>query len=357
MAERDKTELLGLNIAEMEQYLVSLGEKPFRGRQIHQWIYQKEVSSFYDMNDLPRVLRQKLDETARISILRVLKQKVSGDGTRKFLLELNDKKKVETVVIPQSYEKNARYTLCISSQVGCPVGCVFCATGKSGFQRNLLASEIVGQVLGSNRELSRRLKSAGERLITSIVYMGMGEPMFNYDEVVKSIYILNDPSGINIGQRHITVSTSGDVSGIGRLAEEDLQITLAVSLHACNNELRNQLVPVNKKYPLQVLIPALNEYIEKTNRRITFEYIMLDNVNISRHDAQDMIKLLKPFLANINLIPYNEVKDAGYKRPSSQTMHAFAQWLREGGLNVTVREERGADIAAACGQLAARKDR
>jgi 23S rRNA (adenine2503-C2)-methyltransferase len=147
------------------------------------------------------------------------------------------------------------------------------------------------------------------------------------------------------------------VSGIGRLAEEDLQITLAVSLHACNNELRNQLVPVNKKYPLQVLIPALNEYIEKTNRRITFEYIMLDNVNISRHDAQDMIKLLKPFLANINLIPYNEVKDAGYKRPSSQTMHAFAQWLREGGLNVTVREERGADIAAACGQLAARKDR
>lgn len=357
MAENNKIELLGMDEAELEQFVASIGEKPFRGRQIHNWIYQREVNSFYEMNDLPKSLRQKLDDIARISILRVLKQRVSGDGTRKFLLELNDKKKIETVVIPQSYYKNSRYTLCLSSQVGCAVGCSFCATGRSGFQRNLLASEMVGQVLGSNKELTRRLKANGERLISNIVYMGMGEPMFNYDEVVKSIHILNDTDGINIGQRHITISTSGEVKGINRLAKEDLQITLAISLHACNNQLRNILIPMNRKYPLEILLPALGTYIEKTNRRITFEYIMLDNVNISRKDAQDMIKLLKPFLANVNLIPYNEVKDAEYKRPSAHKIKAFYTWLADGGLNVTMREERGADIDAACGQLAARRDK
>lgn len=357
MTENSKIELLGMNVTELEKFAVSIGEKTFRGRQIHQWIYQKEVSSFYEMNDLPRQLRQKLDEIAQISILRVLKQKVSGDGTRKFLLELSDKKRIEAVVIPQSYDKNSHYTLCVSSQVGCAVGCSFCATGKSGFQRNLLASEMVGQVLGSNRELVRRLKSDGERLISSIVYMGMGEPMFNYDEVIKSIYILNDSAGFNLGQRHITVSTCGDVKGISRLADEDLQITLAVSLHACNNELRDQLIPMNKKYPLEVLLPALKTYIDKTNRRITFEYIMLDNVNVDHKDAQDMIELLKSFLANVNLIPYNEVKDAGYNRPSSRKIKTFYNWLVDGGLNVTMREEKGTDIDAACGQLAARKDR
>jgi 23S rRNA (adenine2503-C2)-methyltransferase len=357
MAENNRIELLGMNEQELEQFVMSIGEKPFRGRQIHQWMYHKEVSSFYEMNDLTKQLRQKLDEVAQISILRVLKQRVSRDGTRKFLLELNDKKKVETVVIPQSNDKNARYTLCLSSQVGCLVGCSFCATGRSGFQRNLLASEMVGQVLGSNRELARRLKAGEERLISSIVYMGMGEPMFNYDEVIKSIRILNDSNGINIGQRHITVSTSGDVKGISRLADEDLQITLAVSLHACNNQLRDQLIPMNKKYPLEILLQALRDYIDKTNRRITFEYIMLDNVNIGYKDSQDMIKLLKPFLANINLIPYNEVKDAEYGRPSSSKIRTFYNWLVEGGLNVTMREERGADIDAACGQLAARKER
>lgn len=357
MADKNKTELLGMNQKDLEQFVISIGERPFRGRQLHQWIYQKEVSSFWEMNDLPRQLRQKLDDLAQISILRVLKQKVSSDGTRKFLLELNDKKRIETVVIPQSYDRDTKYTLCLSSQVGCAVGCSFCATGKSGFQRNLLACEMVGQVLGSNRELIRRLKTNDDRLITNIVYMGMGEPMFNYEEVIKSIQILNDSKGINIGQRHITVSTSGDVKGICRLADEGLQITLAVSLHACNNQLRNQLIPMNRKYPLEILLPALREFIEKTNRRITFEYIMLDNVNISRKDALDMIKLLKPFLANINLIPYNEVKEAGYSRPSPQKVKTFYNWLLEGGLNVTMREERGSDIDAACGQLAARKDR
>lgn len=263
MAEKNRIELLGLNMEEMEQFVASIGEKTFRGRQIHQWIYQKEVSSFYEMNNLPRPLRQKLEEIAQISILRVLKQKVSRDGTRKFLLELVDKKKVETVVIPQSYDKNDHFTLCISSQVGCPVGCSFCATGLSGFQRNLQASEIVGQVLGSHRELRRRLRASGDRLITSIVYMGMGEPLLNYDEVIKSIHILNDSGGVNIGQRHITISTSGEVTGIQRLAAEDLQTTLAVSLHACNNQLRSQLVPMNKKYPLEDLMAAIKTYIEK----------------------------------------------------------------------------------------------
>jgi 23S rRNA (adenine2503-C2)-methyltransferase len=357
MAETNKIELLGMNMAELEHFVASIGEKPYRGRQLHQWIYQKEVSSFYEMNDLPKTLRQRLSEIAQISILRVLKQRVSNDGTRKFLLELNDKKRVETVVIPQSNDKYAKYTLCISCQVGCMVGCSFCATGRSGFQRNLLAYEMVGQVLGSNRELVRRLRREGERFISNIVYMGMGEPMFNYDEVMKSIRILNDSNGFDIGQRHITISTSGEVPGILRLAKEDLQVTLAVSLHACNNQLRDKLIPMNRKYPLEQLMSALRDYIDRTNRRITFEYIMLDNINIGYKDAQDMIKLLKPFLANVNLIPYNEVKDAEYRRPSQQKIKAFYNLLVEGGLNVTMREERGADISAACGQLAARKER
>ncbi|MEN6462017.1 MAG: 23S rRNA (adenine(2503)-C(2))-methyltransferase RlmN [Syntrophomonas sp.] len=357
MIENNKVELLGMSEVKLQEFMAANGEKPFRGRQINQWIYKKEVSSFYDMNDLPKELRQKLDEIAVVSIPRVLKQRVSQDGTRKFLMELVDKKKVETVVIPQSRDKNTKYSLCISSQVGCPIGCSFCATGNSGYQRNLLAYEIVGQVLGSNREIVKRLKYDAARLITNIVYMGMGEPLLNYDEVIKSIHILNDPRGVNIGQRHITVSTSGEVNGINRLASENLQITLAISLHAGNNALRDELIPMNRKYPLEKLIKAVEGYISNTNRRVTFEYVMLDNVNIEKKDARDLIALLKPMLANINLIPYNEVSGLEFRKPPANKIKQFYEWLVEGGLNVTLREERGADIEAACGQLSAKRDR
>jgi len=350
-----KTELLGLDITALEQYLTSLGEPRFRAKQIYTWIYRKEVSSFYDMSDIPKELRFRLDELAEVSIPRVLKQRLSKDGTRKFLLEMKDKKKVETVIIPQSRDKNTQYSICISTQVGCPIGCSFCATGLSGFQRNLQAYEMAGQVLGSRRELAKKLKANGEQSITNVVYMGMGEPMLNFDEVLKSIYILNDHKGINIGQRHITISTAGEVKGIERLAEEDLQVTLAISLHACNNELRDQLIPLNRKYPLEMLMNSVANYIKHSNRRVTFEYIMLDEVNIRREDATAMVKLIKPLLANVNLIPYNEVSGLEFKKPSPFKIRQFYNWLVDGGLNVTLREERGADIEAACGQLSARE--
>lgn len=356
MNNKNKIELLGMNLAELEAFMLGIGEAGFRAKQIYKWIYQKQTSSFYEMSDLPKELRVSLDEKAQVSIPRVLKQRVSNDGTRKFLLEMNDKKKVETVIIPQSKDKNTRYTACISTQVGCPIGCSFCATGAGGFQRNLQAYEIAGQVLGSQRELGKRLKRTDEQLITNIVYMGMGEPLLNYDEMIKSVYIINEHKGINIGQRHITVSTSGHVPGITRLMQEDLQLTLAISLHACDNKLRNELVPINRKYPLETLLDAVRIYTDTTNRRVTFEYVMLDEVNISQRDAEAMIKAIRPLLANVNLIPYNEVSGLPYHRPSNNKIDQFYKWLLAGGLNVILREEHGGDIDAACGQLAVRRD-
>ena len=346
-----KKQLLGLSLTELQDYITELGQPAFRARQIYKWIYEKQTASFYEMSDLPREFRQQLDEIAIVSIPRVLKQKVSSDGTRKFLMELDDKKKIETVVIPQSSEKNTRYSLCISTQVGCPVGCQFCATGSSGFQRSLEAHEMIGQFLGSKRELMKRLKQNDENIISNLVYMGMGEPFFNYDQVINSIRILIDPQGVNLGQRHITISTAGEAAGIERLAREDLQVTLAISLHACNDDLRDRLVPLNRKYPLKRLIQAVSDYIEITNRRVTFEYIMLDDINIGKHDAQQLIKMVKPLLANVNLISYNEVETLPFKKPSGYNVRQFYHWLIEGGLNVTIREEHGSDIEAACGQL------
>ncbi|MGE5391062.1 MAG: 23S rRNA (adenine(2503)-C(2))-methyltransferase RlmN [Deltaproteobacteria bacterium] len=348
------TELLGMDIVGLEEYMASLGQSAYRGRQIHKWIYTRDVSSFYDMSDIPKELRRHLDSTAVISIPRVLKQRVSKDRTRKYLLELADKKRVETVLIPQSDDKNTRYTLCISTQVGCPVGCSFCATGHSGFQRNLKHYEIVGQVLGSRRELLKKVKPADNGpLITNLVYMGMGEPLLNYDEVLRSIQIINDHKGINIGQRHITISTAGEARGIECLAREKLQVTLAVSLHACDNALRDQLVPMNRKYPLERLMRAVEFYSRENGRRVTFEYILLDGVNMRRQDANNMISILKPLLANVNLIPYNEVVGLPYKHPERAKTEQFCRWLQDGGLNATIREEHGADIEAACGQLRA----
>lgn len=351
-----KTELLGMDLKSLELYAQSLGQPRFRANQIYTWIYRKAVGSFYEMTDLPKELRISLESAAQVSIPRVLKQRVSADGTRKFLFEMNDKKRIETVVIPQSRNKDTRYSLCISTQVGCPVGCLFCATGQSGFQRNLNAYEMVGQVLGSRREMARKLKT-DEELITNIVYMGMGEPMLNYDAMISSIHTLNDHKGINIGQRHITISTAGEVSGIRRLAEEDLQVTLAISLHACNDSLRDRLIPLNRKYPLKLLFEAVRQYTERTNRRVTFEYLMLEEVNIGPEDARAMIAAIKPLLANVNLIPYNEVSGLEYKKPSSAKIRHFYNLLTDGGLNVSLREEHGGDIEAACGQLSGNSER
>ncbi|MGI6451994.1 MAG: 23S rRNA (adenine(2503)-C(2))-methyltransferase RlmN [Syntrophomonadaceae bacterium] len=354
MEDDRKTELLSLDIDELEDFMQSVGQPRYRGRQVFKWIYHKGVSSFYEMSDIPKRFRYELDEIAKISIPRVLKQRVSSDGTRKFLLELEDKKRIETVIIPHNNnDKNTSYTLCISTQVGCPVGCSFCATGASGFQRNLRAFEIVGQYLGSVRELKKKLRkiSSDQQLITNVVYMGMGEPLLNYNETIESIRVLNNPRGINLGQRHITISTCGEIPGIKRLAREPLQVTLAISLHASNNHLRSQIIPLNRKYPLEDLMEAVSYYISLTNRRVTFEYVLLDGINTSAEDAQNLVKLVKPLLCNVNLIPYNEVEGLGYKKPSNQTALQFFDQLSEAGINVTFRQEKGADIEAACGQL------
>lgn len=354
--EKTKTELLGMNLDQLENFVVENGQPKYRARQIFKWMYYKETSSFYEMTDLPKDIRIKFDEIAKISILRVLKQRVSKDGTRKFAMELEDKKRIETVLIPHSSDKQSQYTMCISTQVGCPIGCAFCATGQSGFQRNLEFFEIVAQVLGSKRELQKRLQTTDDNLIANIVYMGMGEPLLNFDATLKSIYLINDPKGINIGQRHITISTCGEVKGIKRLAEADLQVTLAISLHAADDQLRDSLIPLNRKYPLAALMQAVGEYIAKTNRRVTFEYIMLDEVNISQQDARNLIKLVKPLMANINLIPYNKVIGLDFNRPTREKVMQFYNWLLQGGLNVTLREEKGADIEAACGQLVMKRN-
>lgn len=354
--EKTKTELLGMNLVELENFVAENGQPKYRARQIFKWMYYKKTSSFYEMTDLPKDIRIKFDEIAKISILRVLKQRVSKDGTRKFAMELEDKKRIETVLIPHSSDKQSQYTMCISTQVGCPIGCAFCATGQSGFQRNLEFFEIVAQVLGSKKELQKRLQTEDDNLIANIVYMGMGEPLLNFDATLKSIYLINDPKGINIGQRHITISTCGEVKGIQQLAEADLQVTLAISLHAADDQLRDSLIPLNRKYPLAALMQAVGEYIAKTNRRVTFEYIMLDEVNISQQDARNLIKLVKPLMANINLIPYNKVIGLDFNRPAREKVMQFYNWLLQGGLNVTLREEKGADIEAACGQLVMRRN-
>ncbi|HZK43581.1 MAG TPA: 23S rRNA (adenine(2503)-C(2))-methyltransferase RlmN [Syntrophomonadaceae bacterium] len=354
--EQPKVELLGLKLKELEEFVLSIGQPRFRANQLFKWIYKKKENSFYEMSDLPKDLRYQLSEIAAVSIPRILKQRVSKDGTRKYLVEFKDKKRVETVVIPQSSDKDTKYSLCLSTQVGCPIGCSFCATGQGGFQRNLSSYEIVGQVLSSSRELAKKLKNGDQDPITNIVYMGMGEPMLNYNEMIESICMINDKKGINIGQRHITISTAGDVGGINKLAEEDLQVTLAISLHASSNSLRDKLVPLNRKYPIEKLIEAVKMYINKTNRRVTFEYILLDDVNISKIDAYNLALLVKPLLANINLIPYNEVEGLPFKRPSDRKVRLFYNWLINEGVNVTIREEKGIDIDAACGQLAVKKE-
>ncbi len=349
-------DLMGLLPAELESWLKEQGEPAYRGRQIFQWIHQKNVFTFEEMNNLPKALREKLAASAVLYLPPVLKQQTAEDGTRKLLLEMQDGKRVETVLIPQTERGRNRYSICISSQIGCPVKCAFCATGNSGFYRNLTTGEIVSEVLSTRQALHQALDVPdSEKLITNVVYMGMGEPFLNYDAMIKSIRILNEHQGIDMGQRRITVSTSGEVRGIERLTGENLQVTLAVSLHACNNELRDRLVPMNRKYPLEKLMAALKGYYEKTGRRITFEYILLDECNMSRRDAEDLIRFQKPLGANVNLIPYNQVAGLPFKRPSREKTLAFAQYLKEKNVNVTLRGEHGPGIQAACGQLAVQK--
>jgi len=333
---------------EITQICMENGIKKFRARQVFQWVHQKGVSQWEEMTNVGKEDREKLRGILSIQPLQIVGEQHSQDGTRKFLFRLEDGLSIETVLM--DYENTFsrdRQTLCLSTQVGCPVGCSFCATGLAGFQRNLTVGEITGQVLEVMRHLQ---KEDPEFKVTNLVYMGMGEPFLNYEAVMKSIRILNNEDGQNIGMRRITISTSGIVPRINQLARENPQVGLAISLHAARDEVRDYLVPMNRRYPLAKLIQACKNYIAVTNRRITFE-VALSDQNTNNEEAQEIVKLLRGLMAHVNLIPVNAVVGSRVKRSSKEKVFMFKKILEAGKIPVSIREEKGTDIDAACGQL------
>jgi 23S rRNA (adenine2503-C2)-methyltransferase len=330
-------ELLGLDRAELIALCEKLGQPAFRGRQIADWLYKKAARSIAEMTNLPAAMREGLARIATLTRAEIVTESKAPDGTTKYLLELGDGETIESVLLPYA----DRVSVCVSTQAGCPAGCLFCATAMCGFIRNLTAGEIVDQVLA--------LQSSGGRRVTHVVFMGMGEPLMNFDNVIKALHLLNDEVGI--GMRRMTVSTVGLPAAIRKLAELDLQITLAVSLHAPDDTLRRQLIPISASYALAELMQTCRKYADLTKRRITFEYLLLAGVNDSPAQAAALAKLLHRILCNVNLIPFNEVEDIPYKRPLRASVAAFRAVLEEAGIEVTQRMERGHSISAACGQL------
>jgi len=335
-----KKVLSGLSFEELEKFIKENGEPSFRAKQLHLWLCRKHASDFQSMSNLSKDFRNKLDEIAVITDVKIKQKLVSKDGTIKYLLEYPDGNVVETVLM--SFDRRPNLTACVSTQVGCAVGCTFCATGKRGFVRNLKAREIVDQIMTIQRDTGLT--------VTNLVYMGQGEPLLNYDETVKSIKIFN--CDFEIGMRRITLSTSGIVPNIYKLTEVNRQLILALSLHAADNELRKKLMPIAEKYPLDEVVKSIKHYADVTGKRVTIEYILIDGVNDSAEDANKIGKLLKGIKYNINIIPYNPVCENDFKKPSQEKIQKFVKILEQTDKKVTVRLERGVDIAAACGQLA-----
>jgi 23S rRNA (adenine2503-C2)-methyltransferase len=330
-----------LNLKELEDRLLARGMPKYRAKQIFTWIYKKGAFEFSAMSDLPVGLRNILAQEFFILDLKLADLQNSADGTTKFLFELKDNSFVEAVNIPAA----KRVTGCVSTQVGCKFGCRFCASGLKGFKRNLSCGEILDEVLYLKN-------NAGAAELTHIVFMGTGEPLDNYDNLLKSIRLINSPEGFNIGARRITISTCGLIPGIERLAQEKMQFELSVSLHAADDKARSEIMPVNKAYPLKDLIQACKVYMDRTNRQVTFEYILAKGVNAELAAADKLILLLKDLrLAKVNLIAANPVPELDILAPSSAQVDKFKEHLFKGGINVTLRRERGQDIAAACGQL------
>ncbi|MDD5044807.1 MAG: 23S rRNA (adenine(2503)-C(2))-methyltransferase RlmN [Candidatus Omnitrophica bacterium] len=334
-----KENILNFDLKELEQYFLKQGRKKFHARQIFTWIYKKDIRDFSLMSDLSAELRKELAEEFTILDLELVQELESRDGTRKLLFKLKDGQVVEAVSIPT--EK--RITGCISTQVGCKFSCAFCASGLMGFKRNLETGEIIAQVLFLKGNLSER--------INNLVFMGIGEPLDNYDNVLKAIRIINAASGLGVGARKITISSAGFIPGIKRLMGEGLQIELSVSIHAADNTTRNLLMPINKKYPLPDLMRTLKEYIQKTNRQVTFEYILIAGVNSGITHAQNLSKMLRGLNCKVNLIPCNPVKELGYEPPGKLEILLFKDHLLKAGIDTTLRLTRGRDIQAACGQL------
>ncbi|MBN1483652.1 MAG: 23S rRNA (adenine(2503)-C(2))-methyltransferase RlmN [Chloroflexia bacterium] len=347
MTHEKATYLLDLSVGELEDLVQELGQKSFRARQIWRWLYVHLAGQFEDMTNLSVALRQKLAQHARCSALQALQEEVSADGqTRKVLLGLADGERIETVLM--LYDERA--TVCVSTQVGCAIGCPFCATGQGGFRRDLSTGEIVEQVLYFARWL-RDHGPAGLDRVGNVVFMGMGEPLANYEATWKAIETMHDPQGLNLGARRFTVSTAGLVPGILRLAEEDLPVNLAISLHAATDELRDQLVPVNRRYPLEELLRAVRAYLARTNRRVTFEYALIAGINTAITEAHRLADRLRGLLCHVNLIPLNPVPDSRWQPPPDHVVREWQLFLQRAHIPVSVRLERGTEIAAACGQL------
>lgn len=337
------------SLPKLEDLVVSLGEKKFRAEQLFKWVYKRGVKDFDLMSDISKSFRETLKTSFCLIKPTIYQKQVSSDGTVKLLLELEDGDKVETVLMRYNYGNVA----CVSSEVGCNMGCAFCASGLLKKKRELKVSEILGQVLVLNDLLTSEGK--GER-ITHVVVMGTGEPFDNYDNVMDFIRILNHPHGLEIGARHITVSTCGIVPKIYDYAREGLQINLAISLHAPSDEIRHKIMPISRVYPLNDLMEAVKYYEKTAGRRVTFEYILLKGINDSKKDAEDLAKLIKGTLAYVNLIPYNEVNEMKYRRSESSSVKEFMDTLMKKGVNATIRKEFGSDIDAACGQLRAKDE-
>jgi len=342
-----KTNLLGLTQQKLEAFFEQLGEKRFRAGQIMKWIHHYGVDNFDEMTNVSKALREKLKVCAEIRGPEVVSEDISRDGTRKWVVRVASGSCVETVYIPQ----NGRGTLCVSSQAGCALDCSFCSTGKQGFNSDLSVAEIIGQVWIANKSFGS-VPGTMDRAVTNVVMMGMGEPLLNFDNVVESMLLMMDDLGYGISKRKVTLSTSGVVPMIEKLGEVT-DVALALSLHAPNNALRSQLVPLNKKYPLEVLLPACKKYIAGLGekRSLTIEYTMLKDVNDLPEHAAEMIELLRDIPCKINLIPFNPFPHSGYERPSNNAIRRFQDMLHQAGYNVTVRTPRGEDIDAACGQL------
>lgn len=332
--------IFNYKLSDLQEYFTSIGEKTFKAKQIYEWIYKKKVYDFYQMSNISKSLQEKLAETFDISQLTV-RRKQESNLTNKYLFELADGNLIEAVLMKHDYG----LSVCVSSQVGCNIGCSFCESGRLKKVRNLEAGEIVRQILLIEEDIKSR--------ISSVVIMGIGEPFDNYDNIMDFIRIINDPFGIAIGARHITVSTSGIIPMIKRYSEEELQTNLAISLHAPNNELRSKIMKINKVYNLDDLIKSIKEYIKKTNRRVTIEYVMLKDVNDSLECALELAELLKGMNVYVNLIPYNETSHIEYKKSKEEQIMKFYDVLHKNGINVTIRKEFGRNIDAACGQLRA----
>lgn len=336
-----KKNIKNYNLDSLKEEIKSIGEKPFRAEQIFKWIYQDKVNSFNEMTNLSLDLRKKLDENYSLGEFNIVHKLESVDGTKKYLFDVKDGERnlIETVLMQYHHG----YTVCVSSQIGCKMGCKFCASTGIPFSRSLSAGEIVEQILAIEKD--ENLK------VSNIVFMGIGEPLDNFDNVMEAIGILNNHKGLNIGARHISISTSGLVPKIYELADRQMQCTLSISLHSSNNKTRSEMMPINNRYPIEELMKACKYYIEKTNKRISFEYALAKDNNDNLEDAKELVKLLKGMIAHVNLIPINKIEDGKYTKSTNENIIKFRDYLNDHGIVATIRRELGSDISAACGQL------